>query len=595
MKVPPKKKSAVKRTNSQKDGPTFNSSRLTRRKLWCFRLLVAIGVPVVLLGMMELVLRLVGFGHPTGFLLPSQRAGQKVLVQNNRFGWRFFGAAMARMPAPICLPQIKSTHTVRIVVFGESAALGDPQPRFGLPRMLQAMLELRYPGTHFEVVNAGMTAIDSNVILPMARDCAVAGADIWVIYMGNNEVVGPFGAGTVFGQQAPPLSLIRANLALKTARIGQLIDTLRWEIQKPPTDKSEWGGMEMFLDQQVRADDPRMSAVYDHFARNLSDIIVAGRHSGAGIVVSTVAVNLKDCAPFASAHRRGLTESGKSKWELFYRNGMAAQTAGKIEEAAGWYRDAAQIDDDFAELHFRQGCCALALGEAADAQRQFAAARDQDALRFRCDNRLNELIRRTVSNYGEQRVVLADAEHAFAEQSPNGLPGDDLFYEHVHLTFDGNYLLARILAPKLENLLPEKIAAQVAASQPWPSEADCARRLAWSDWDKQQALADMYSRLNNPPFTSQLNHDVQVQKLKVSLDKLTPATQPRGIKVAQNLCENALVAAPDDPLLREQLAGLDQLSGDLAGAATNAQRAVNLLPSSSEDWSQLGVILAKQQ
>ena len=181
------------------------------------------------------------------------------------------------------------------------------------------------------------------------------------------------------------------------------------------------------------------------------------------------------------------------------------------------------------------------------------------------------------------------------KQSPDGLPGDDLFYEHVHLTFDGNYLLARTLAPKLENLLPEKIAAQVAAGQPWPSEADCARRLAWSDWDKQEALSDIFSRLSSPPFTGQLNHDAQVQNLKTSLDKLIPATQSPGIKAAQNLCENALAAAPDDPLLREQLAVLDQLSGDLAGAATNAQRAVNLLPSSSEDWSQLGVILAKQQ
>lgn len=595
MNGSPKKKSTVKRTNSQKGGPTFNSSRFTRRKLWCFRLLVAIGVPMVFLGMMELVLRLAGFGHPTGFLLPLQRIGQNVLVQNNQFGWRFFGAAMARMPAPICLPQFKSTNTVRIVVFGESAALGDPQPRFGLPRMLQAMLELRYPGTHFEVVNAAMTAINSNVIFPIARDCAGADADVWVIYMGNNEVIGPFGAGTVFGQQVPPLPLIRANLALKTTRTGQLIDTLRWEIQKPPPDKSEWGGMEMFLDQQVRGDDPRMNAVYDHFAQNLSDIIAVGRHSGAGIVVCTVAVNLKDCSPFASAHRLGLTEADKGKWNSLYLNGIEAQTAGKVEEAAGWYRDAAQIDDHFAELHFRQGCCALALGKIADAQRRFAAARDQDTLRFRCDSRLNDLIRQTVLNYGDQQVVLADAEHAFAEQSPNGLPGDDLFYEHVHLTFDGNYLLARTLASRLENLLPEKIAAQVAAGQPWPSEADCARRLAWSDWDKQQALSEIFSRSGKPPFISQLNHDAQVQILKTSLEKLIPATQPMGVKAAQSLCENALVAAPDDPLLRGQLAGLDQLSGDLAGAETNAQRVVDLLPGSSEDWSQLGVILAKQQ
>ena len=568
---------------------------LSRRKLWCFRLLVAIGVPLVFLGLTELVLWLVGFGYPTGFLLLTQQNGQNVFVQNNRFGWRFFGATMARIPVPFCLPQVKSPNTVRIIVFGESAAMGDPQPDFGLSRMLQALLELRHPGTHFEVVNAAMTAIDSNVILPMARDCAAAGADIWVIYMGNNEVVGPFGAGTVFGQQTPPLPLIRADLALKTTRIGQLLDTLRLKIQKPPMEKSEWGGMEMFLDQQVRANDPRMGVVYDHFARNLSDIIRAGRHSGAGIVVSTVAVNLRDCAPFASEHRQGLTGAEKSKWQLLFQNGMAAQSAGNMKDAAGWYREAAQMDDGFAELHFRQACCALALGESAEAQKQFAAACDLDTLRFRCDGPLNNTIRRTISNYDDPRVILADAEHAFAEQSPNGLPGDDLFYDHVHLTFDGNYLLARTLAARLENLLPKPTAAHVAAGQAWPSEADCARRLAWSAWNQQKALSDMFSRLIKPPFTGQLNHDAQIQKLKGALDQLIPATQSPGIQAAQKSCETALVMAPEDPVLRQQLAALDQLTGNLTDATTNARRVVQLLPASSEDWAQLGVILAKQK
>src|SRR5580704_15493066 len=126
MKASRKKKPAVSQTKPPKDGPAFSSARLNRRRLWCFRLLIAIGVPAVFLGTVELVLRLVGFGYPTGFLLPSQRDGQKVFVQNNRFGWRFFGAAMSRIPAPFCLPQNKGSNTVRIVVFGESAALGDP-------------------------------------------------------------------------------------------------------------------------------------------------------------------------------------------------------------------------------------------------------------------------------------------------------------------------------------------------------------------------------------------------------------------------------------------------------------------------------------
>ena len=237
----------------------------------------------------------------------------------------------------------------------------------------------------------------------------------------------------------------------------------------------------------------------------------------------------------------------------------------------------------------------MKLGKIDDAQKQFAAARDQDTLRFRCDSRLNDLVRQTVLGFTNQHVVLADAETAFAEQSPEGLPGSNLFYEHVHLTFDGNYLLARTLAPKLEMLLPGKITAHVSSSQPWPSEADCARRLAWSDWNKQAAWSEIHSRLGNPPFTHQINHDEQIQNVEATLDKLTPATRSPGITTAQNVCAQALAAMPDDPFLCEQMSVLDQLCGNLVGAMTNAQHAVSVLPSSAGDWSQLGIMLAKQK
>src|SRR5271170_5301344 len=100
-----RKKSADHRTKPPSHGLISSPPRLNRRKSWLFRLGLAIGAPVAFLVLTELVLLLVGFGHPTGFLLTSQRDGQPVLIQNNQFGWRFFGAAMARMPEPICLPQ----------------------------------------------------------------------------------------------------------------------------------------------------------------------------------------------------------------------------------------------------------------------------------------------------------------------------------------------------------------------------------------------------------------------------------------------------------------------------------------------------------
>lgn len=59
------------------------------------------------------------------------------------------------------------------------------------------LLRERFPDGHFEVVNVAFTAINSHVILPMARECTTTQADLWLFYMGNNEMVGLLGAATV--------------------------------------------------------------------------------------------------------------------------------------------------------------------------------------------------------------------------------------------------------------------------------------------------------------------------------------------------------------------------------------------------------------
>ena len=551
-------------------------------------------VPGLFLLLLEAALKLGGFGYATSFLLPSTVAGKTVLIQNNHFGWRFFGPQMARNPADFAIEQPKPPGTVRIFVFGESAAFGDPQPEFGLPRMLQTLLHARYPATRFEVVNTAMVGINSHVVLPIARDCARADGDIWVIYMGNNEVVGPFGSGTVFGSQSPPLPVIRTSLALKATRLGELMDAGLQHLHPPPPSRSEWGGMRMFLDQQVRADDSRMPNVYHHFEKNLADIIQLGQRSGAGIVVSTVAVNLKDSAPFASQHRIGLAETDESKWKDFFQRGVMAQSSGDNQTAAEQFVEAARVDDSFAELRFRQAQCALALGDVAGAQKQFAAARDLDALRFRCDDRLNELIRAAANHEGD-RILLADSERVFAEQSESGLPGRNYFYEHVHLNFSGNYLLARTLAAQVEKLLPPAVVASAGVKQPWPDESECAQRLAWTDWNRQTVYSEIMSRLESPPFTGQINHDTQMQEWQSALAKLGAANQSERLQLAQKSYEAALASNPDDAVLRSGLATLELAVNNFADAETNAQRAVELLPGSAENWSLLGGVFAAQQ
>src|SRR5579883_1167937 len=233
---------AVSPPPSPVEQPRKKSTGLVLRQnyVWPMRAAVLIGVPLLVWALIEAALRVFGVGYPTSFFVPVEINGRDMIVENDRFTWRFLGRRMARQPFPCAVEAKKPADTTRIFVLGESAAYGDPQPEFGLARMLQALLEGRYPGRRFEVVNASMTAINSHALLPLAKDCVNAHAAALVVYMRNNEVVGPFGAGTVFGSPAASLGLIRANLALKKLRSIQMLDSLISSVQTRNGSEREW-------------------------------------------------------------------------------------------------------------------------------------------------------------------------------------------------------------------------------------------------------------------------------------------------------------------------------------------------------------------
>lgn len=550
--------------------------------------------PLLVLGLIEGGLRLAGYGYPTGFFLRRNVGGQNLITENEKYGHRFFGSAMARNPRQFALPAGKSPDTYRVFVLGESAAYGDPQPEFGLPRMLEVLLRERWPGTRFQVVNAAMTGINSHVVRQIAQDCANMDGDLWVIYMGNNEVVGPFGSGTVFGPQVPPIAVVRASMASKRLRTGQFLADLGQRWQGQTLDSIYWGGMKMFLQHQVTQNDPRMARVYDHFGRNLADIMALGRNRRIKVVVSTVLANLKDCAPFASVHRQGLRDTQLAEWTRLYQIGVKAEEAGRFAEAIGSFADAGRIDDNFAELQFRWGRCCLALGKDEEARRHFQAARDADALRFRVDSRLNDLIRQTASNREREGIFFVDAEQLLAGQSPHGIPGDELLYEHVHLNFKGNYLLARTLAEQIDRLLPENVKQRVNTPRQWLSVSDCARKLAWTDWNRYEAAESMLQRFSDAPFTHQFDNAEKRRHVQKQMEQLRPALSPRALRETVSDYQRALADAPEDWVLHYNLARLQQKLGDFAGAAESCRQVIRLLPHCSEVHTQLGVLLARQ-
>jgi hypothetical protein len=151
-------------------------------------------------------------------------------------------------------------------VLGESAAMGDPDSAYGFSRYLEVMLRERFPATKFEVVNTGSVAINSHVVLRITEGLADQKPDLFIIYSGNNEVVGPYGPGTMLTSVGMSMPVVRANTFFRSTRIGQLVTKLG-------TKKREWHGMEMFLDQQVPADSPLMRQAYANYEVNLRDTI----------------------------------------------------------------------------------------------------------------------------------------------------------------------------------------------------------------------------------------------------------------------------------------------------------------------------------
>jgi tetratricopeptide (TPR) repeat protein len=541
----------------------------------------------------EGLLRLAGVGHPTSFFVQREIHGRSVWVDNAWFGLSYFPPALARSPNPVVLSIAKPAGAYRIFLFGESAALGDPRPAYGVGRYLETLLRERFPGTEFEVVCVAMTAINSHAVLPIARECARKQGDLWLVYMGNNEFMGPFGANTVFGPAAPPDGLVRAVLALQRTRVGQALTTLTRRLGRTRSAPESWGGLKMFLDQQIPPDDPRRARIYANFQRNLEDIVRVGRRAGVPIILSTVACNLKDCAPFASVPGPVAGSRPFADWSHLCQAGETDAAHGDWAGAWTNYEAAVRLTPSHAGLHFKLGQCALALKQFAVARDEFTRSRDLDTLPFRTDSRLNAIITGTARRWAGQSVTFLDAAKALAALSASGIPGEEAFHEHVHLNFEGNYQLARAFAGMIEVGLPAAVTNRANAT--WASAAICGRDLGLTDWNRQTVLQEIGRRLSDPPFVTQANQAGRMRRLGAQLAACAGRLQPAAAGEGRVVYEDALRRRPQDHWLHHNYAEFLVGVGDLPQAIVQMQAVRDLLPYHHAAYFQLGRLLARQK
>lgn len=493
------------------------------------RLLLALGVPLALFAAAEGILRGLDAGLPVDFLLPGRSPDQAAWTGNPFYGYRFFPPAMARNPPPLACARPKPPGTVRIVVLGESAAMGDPLVEFGAPRLLGKMLNHAGGATRFEVINAAMTAINSPVIADIASELRRLEPDAVIIYMGNNEVVGPFGP-TARQRSRLGTRLVPLRVALTRWRSLQSLRLAILSLLQAGRDP-RYFQMDALGRLALRADDPRLGPVYDLYENRLGRILDLARNAGAEVLLSTMAVNRTACPPFGSANRSDWTEDRQRRWQQAYDDGITAQAEGRRADALAHFQAAAQSDDGHAELAFRLAQTLAAAGEAGEAARWFTRARDADTRRFRADSRINRIIRDLARR---RKVRLVDAETAFLEDARD----DALFLDHVHFTFAGTYRLASLWFNELCLDFPDLER---------PSLETCRERMLFTPWGERRQARSMAARLDRPPFTGRLDNDRHRQALADTIERCSRTIAVTNLYALRTLYPDLVARDPHDP------------------------------------------------
>jgi len=341
-------------------------------------------------------------------------------------------------PGAAAIPELKSSlffrqkppGLFRVFCLGGSSMFGTPYIMSGtVPAIVRNQLRHLAPDREIEVINWSASAINSNVVRDLSKKLLQFEPDLVLIYMGHNEYYGPDGVGANVLERWMPF-LTRLKYDLRELRLVQVLQNLLAGTPKPAGQVNlmrQVSGAEL-----VPLDGDESRRILGVFEDNLRAIIETFRDESVPVIVSEVSSNLL-FPPFVSDSTiAGQTRAALSRAEGLLANDSAGAVLRSLDAAA-------RPDSLSSAVQYWKGRALLALGRIKEARQTLRRARDLDLLKFRAPTAINEIIRRVAA---EERITLIPADSVLSERK-GGVPGDELFWEHLHLTCEGYALLAR--------------------------------------------------------------------------------------------------------------------------------------------------------
>lgn len=416
---------------------------LKRAIFWCATVLL----PFALLGCVELFFRAAGLFSPEPLFLAVDGSRGAVLKFNPVVTRRYFDTSAVALPTltPETFTVVKSPRTFRVLCLGESTTAGFPfESQVPFPAQLREILARAYPRLRIEVLNAGMSAISSYVVLDILPDLlSVTRPDVVVAYLGHNEFYGVYGSGsTLFPgkQHFFVVSMLRLQRFHVVQMLKRIVQALKPHAQSRAEGRSLMQGV--VGDQEIALGSPEYTSTMEAFRANLASIAEVCRDRGVPVVIGNLVSNERDQPPFRSLQRPSGGESATARTAALLRAGDSLLALGDAPGAGLSFLEALRADSGDADAWFGAGRSLMAEGDTSGALQRFLGARDRDAMRFRASGEASEIIKLTAGRTG---MVFVDVAGEIRRASPGGIIGNTLLCDHLHPNPQGYYLMAAAL------------------------------------------------------------------------------------------------------------------------------------------------------
>jgi tetratricopeptide (TPR) repeat protein len=516
-----KKRPRVLKTAAAKTGEPHNA-KLSKRRLWLFRLLAA-SLPFVILLLAEIAFRVIpGLNEdrdPYVNISPVSIFSRTIIA-----GQEYYNITHPLIinGGDVHILVKKPANTIRIFCLGSSACASWPHPATEtFSAYLQQALQTAYPGKKIEVVNAAAHGFAAYRTRRVLDEVLQMEPDAVIVWEGNNEFLED-------RNYDPPSAWI--------VTLARHLRTFQW-LQSAFTSRNKMSGENLkdvahfFWTKtrqqslRLREDPVQFAQVQEHFRISFEHMVSESQRHRVPIVLCTVPVNLRDWLPTVSHNQ--LSGEQLQQWQKLYYQARRCLLEGQYHDGIQAMNQAIAMESEHAESYFWLGRLLEADGQKAAAWEAFSKARDLDYNPFRAISSFNDSIRALARENQHQGVYLLDLDNIFAGASQHAAPGFDLFLDYVHPTKPANLLVA-------QNAFELMIGNRVLKDNP----------------EKNQfTYHDLTYGTNGEPYSDETDFSLEITELQVAIENHQYERVVHATEVLMQYRTGHHLTGPDDPVL----------------------------------------------